>query len=271
MVNFDINGKVALITGGAAGIGFNFAIQLLEKGAKGVTLADIVPENGRKAIEEIEAKFGKNKAIFVQTDVTNYEQFDNAFKKTINAFNNVDILINNAGICDESDQRKWPKVVEVNLNGTINGILLGLDNYLPKHKSGAEGLIVNVASILGISPCGGFPIYAATKFATHGLTLSFGLPAHYERTKVRVVAVCPGVTLTSLFLNLDNKSLGPDYIKLKDEEFGSLPEQTSDQLAVQTIKIVEKAPPGTMWVVEGGEPYQFVLPDRFSIPKVYLE
>ncbi|KAL1497786.1 hypothetical protein ABEB36_008684 [Hypothenemus hampei] len=267
---FQIEGKVALVTGGASGLGFSFAKELLKNGLKGITVADIDEKIGLKAVQELKSEFGEGRAIFVQTDVTNFEQFDDAFKKTIETYQNIDILINNAGIFDDF---KWQKQLQINLNGTINGVLLGLEEYIPKYKSGEEGLIVNISSIFGIagtSPC---PIYSASKFAVHGLTLSWGHPFHYNRTKVRVVGVCPGITLTPLLLNLTDKILKPVYKENIQEAITTLEKQSPEVVASFVMKVIEKAPNGTMWVIEGGkEPYQYVIPDRFNLPKkIFLQ
>ncbi|CAG9761038.1 unnamed protein product [Ceutorhynchus assimilis] len=270
MVSFDITGKVALITGGASGLGYKYALELLRKGAKGVTLADVNAEVGQKAIEEIESEFGKGKAVFVVTDVTSSEQFEEAFKQTVANFQNVDILVNNAGILNDGI---WQKEVDINVNGVINGILLGLENYIPKHKSGDEGVILNISSIAGIVPFACLPVYTGTKFAVHGMTLAWGLPAHYERTKVRVIAVGPGVTQTPLITDMKNKNLSSEYEKIREVEVSQAVPQTTDQIAPHVMRIIEKAPPGTLWIVEGGEkPYQYVMPDRHMLEnKIYLD
>lgn len=99
-------------------------------------------------------------------------------------------------------------------NGTTHGILLGLENYIPKYKTGEEGLIVNISSIAALEPTPFIPIYGATKAAVLALTTSFGAPLHYERTKVSVIAVCPGVTDTPLIRNMVDRTLGEEYKRL---------------------------------------------------------
>ncbi|KAL1497785.1 hypothetical protein ABEB36_008683 [Hypothenemus hampei] len=262
---YQIEGKVALVTGGASGLGFNFAKGLLKNGLKGVTVADIDENIALKAVQELKSEFGERKAIFVQTDVTNFKQFDDTFKKTIDTYQNIDILINNAGIMNDA---VWQKELQININGTIHGVLLGLEEYIPKYKSGNEGLIVNISSVAGVVAAGPFPIYTASKFAVHGLTLSWGLPFHYNRTKVRVVGICPGATLTPMLQNVKNKVLKPIYEEILVKERASLETQSPEVVANFVVKIIQEAPNGTMWVIKGGtEPYQYVIPDRFNLPK----
>ncbi|XP_074025936.1 15-hydroxyprostaglandin dehydrogenase [NAD(+)] isoform X2 [Leptinotarsa decemlineata] len=109
---FEIKGKVALITGGASGLGLSHAKELLRNGLKGVTLADVNENFGKTALDEIEKEFGKERAIFVKTDVTVREDFENAFEKTVEHFKNVDILVNNAGIFNDAI---WEKEIAINL------------------------------------------------------------------------------------------------------------------------------------------------------------
>ncbi|KAH1017480.1 hypothetical protein HUJ05_008113, partial [Dendroctonus ponderosae] len=267
MAAFNIKGKVAVVTGGAAGLGFQFARHLLKKQAKAVVLADILPESGQKAVLQLEKEFGLNKAIFIKTDVSDYDQFENVFKTTVSTYKNVDILINNAGIFNDSI---WQREIEINLKGTINGVLLALENYIKNNKSGEEGLIVNVSSIAGIAPLPLMPAYVATKFGIHGLTLSWGSVEHYNRTKVRVVGICPGATTTPMLTEVANRTFGAAYEELL-YTVEAVPGQGPEDVGPHAMTVVESAPTGTMWVLEGGEPpFQFQLPDRFNQPKVFL-
>ncbi|KAJ8982548.1 hypothetical protein NQ317_005550 [Molorchus minor] len=257
---FDFTDKVALVTGGASGIGLRYAKELLRNGVKAVTLADIDPQFGQKALKDIEEEFGPKKAIFVKTDVTDIRQFEDAFKKTVETFKNVDILFNNAGVLNDAI---WEKEIAINVNGTINGVLLGLENYLKQYRQGSEGVIVNISSIAGISPFAFIPIYCATKAAVIGLTTSWGTPEHYQRTKVRVFAICPGVTTTPLISDMSGRNLGPEYETIMIRNVDTMPLQPPEHVAKEVVSLIKTADNGTIWVVEGGKPgYQFVIPER---------
>ncbi|CAH1115535.1 unnamed protein product [Psylliodes chrysocephalus] len=257
---FEINEKVALITGGANGIGLNFAKALLSKGLKGVTLADVNENAGIEAEEELNKTYGKDKAFFVKTDVVNYKEFEAAFKATVEKFSHIDILINNAGIGADGI---WRKEVEVNVVGTINGMILGMDNYLNKYKISDEGVIINTSSTCGLEGYAQWPVYSATKFAITGMVQAWGSPAHYERTRVRVLEICPSATETDM-LGVGQKFLSPEYektMKYIAHEIGNL--QTSEHVAAEMIKVLQNANNGTIWVIENGEPsYEYVLPKR---------
>ncbi|XP_063920665.1 15-hydroxyprostaglandin dehydrogenase [NAD(+)]-like [Zophobas morio] len=259
---FNIEGKVALISGGASGIGLKYAKELLRNGLKGVTLADVNTDFGNQALKEIEKEFGSNKAVFVNTDVTNKQSFEEAFKKTVEVFKNLDILINNAGILNDAI---WEKEIAININGVIHGVLLGLENYIPKYKTGNEGVIVNISSIAGVKDFSMVPVYTATKFAVLGMSKAWGDVEHYNRTKVKVLAMCPGVTDTPLLSELSEKTLGAPYVQIMEAQLVGLPSQKPDSVALAMVNIIKNAKTGTVWVAEGEEdPYEFILPPRES-------
>lgn len=104
--------------------------------------------------------------------------------------------------------------------GTIYGCILAVEKYLPNYRSGNEGVVVNVASVAGLERFSAFPIYAGTKHGVIGLTRAWGMENHYQRTKVRFLALCPGVTDTPLIHECLEKNLGPAY---QDIMKGDLP------------------------------------------------
>lgn len=266
---FTISDKVALITGGASGLGLQYAKELLRQGLKGVTLADLNQEFGQNALQEIEREFGTNKAIFVKTDVTNIHEFEDAFQQTVEKFQNIDILINNAGILNDS---VWEKEIAINVNGVIHGVLLGIDNYLPKYKKGPEAVIVNISSTCGVAGYGHIPVYCGTKFAVIGMTKSWSVPYHFDRSKVRVIAVCPGVTITPLITDIFGRNLGGCYEEyLQDNREGWLT-QEKDFVATEMVKLIQFAANGTVWIIEGGEPaYEYILPERETMKENKLK
>ncbi|KAJ8959641.1 hypothetical protein NQ318_021828 [Aromia moschata] len=94
------------------------------------------------------------------------------------------------------------------INGVIHGMLLGMENYLQNHRQGSEAVIVNISSVTGITAVSCLPIYAGTKAAVLGMTRSWGTPEHYDRTRVRVIGICPGVTDTPLINDMSCRNLG---------------------------------------------------------------
>uniref|UniRef100_A0A1Y1N8K6 15-hydroxyprostaglandin dehydrogenase n=1 Tax=Photinus pyralis TaxID=7054 RepID=A0A1Y1N8K6_PHOPY len=258
---FDVYGKVALVTGGASGLGFLYVKELLRNGIKGVTIADTNDVFGERAIEEIKNEYGDEKAIFVNVDVSDKYQLEEAFKSTIQVFENIDIVINNAGILNDAN---WEKEIQVNLNGTVNGTLLAFDHYIATYKSGAEGAIINISSIGGLDAFATAPIYTASKFGIVGLGQAYGSKLHYERNNIKVVTVCPGFTLASLSDVVNHDSLlGTAYSKIMHKEYDSIPVQSPTFLAKSVISIIQQSEPGSVWVVEGEEPpYEVEFPNR---------
>ncbi|XP_028134452.2 15-hydroxyprostaglandin dehydrogenase [NAD(+)] isoform X2 [Diabrotica virgifera virgifera] len=109
---FDIKGKVALITGGAGGVGLELSKALLRNNLRGVALVDLNASLGEKAVLQIQSEFGQDKAIFFKADVTNIEQLEDAFKKTVEHYHYLDIVFNNAGILNDAI---WEKEISINV------------------------------------------------------------------------------------------------------------------------------------------------------------
>ncbi|XP_075277855.1 15-hydroxyprostaglandin dehydrogenase [NAD(+)] isoform X2 [Opisthocomus hoazin] len=162
-----VNGKVALVTGGAQGIGRAFVQALLGKGAK-VALLDRNSEAGQESKAALDEQFEAQRTVFVQCDVTDPEQLAGAFKKVIEHFGRLDIVVNNAGVNNEKD---WESTIQINLTSVIRGTYLGLE-YMRKGNGGDGGVIINISSLAGLMPAAFQPVYCATKHGVIGFTRS---------------------------------------------------------------------------------------------------
>ncbi|GJQ77757.1 hypothetical protein Trydic_g16022 [Trypoxylus dichotomus] len=257
-----VENKVALITGGAVGLGYLYAEQLLKNGLRGVTLADVNVEKGEESAQTLTKQYGSGKVIFIKVDVVDKAEFENAIKKTIEIFGNFDILINNAGIFTDAH---WEKEIDINLKGAINGSILGFEEYLPKYKTddGSEPTIINISSIAGLSPSFFTPVYSATKTGIIVLSKALATPPNYESQKVRIVVVCPGCTTTTMVDNLDLRSFSPRHVPFLQTdvlEKVNEPLQTPEVMAAAMIKIIENAQNGDVWVVRGETICQIEVP-----------
>ncbi|KAF5305623.1 hypothetical protein FQR65_LT07704 [Abscondita terminalis] len=262
---FDVKGKVALVTGGASGIGLACVKEFLKNGMKGVTFVDINEELGLKVCEEVKKEYGDDKVLFLKVDVTDKIQFEDAFKKTIEKFKNIDVLINNAGMFDE---RNWEKTVAVNLNSQIIGSLLGVETYIPKYRSGSIGVIVNVCSIASVDVTEFGPVYTATKWGALGISRVLGLENHFERTKVKVIAICPGSTTTPIIKSLDDFTMNEHYAKFWKKYRPNMIMQTPEHVAASVVNLMENANTGSVWVIEFTEPPQELeFPTREQMKK----
>ncbi|XP_031347924.1 15-hydroxyprostaglandin dehydrogenase [NAD(+)]-like [Photinus pyralis] len=249
---FKLEGKVALITGGASGIGLSTVKELLANGLKAITVVDFNETAGQRVIEEVTEEFGANRAIFVKADVGNVTEFRGAFEATVEKFDNLDIVINNAGIMNEIE---WEKMINTNINGTIHGNLLALE-YLQR-KSSSEGVIINVASVAGLRIAGYNPIYTATKFAIVAASCSLSME---KNSNVRIITVCPGPTETPIMENVKSK-----FSENQVEVFATVVKgyrfQSSSHVSKQISAIIESGMNGSMWVIEKGEPaYKIRMP-----------
>lgn len=184
--------KVAIITGGVAGIGLGIAECYVREGASVVLTANHNVEGGKAAVE----KFGSDVALFVQQDVAKAEDWDKVIAATIEKFGKLDILVNNAGIggkggaIEDETLEDWEAIVGVNLTGNFLGVKAGI-NAMKKYND-SKGSIINVSSVAGLV---GLPFgvdYSATKGGTRLLTHAAAVQLARRGVKIRVNSVHPG-------------------------------------------------------------------------------
>ena len=186
-------GKVAIITGGASGIGRACAFAIGREGAD-VAIFDLQAESGQRTADALIAE-GK-KAAFFKVDVSDDRGVQEAVSHTIAHFGRIDILHNNAGIAvrhplAEEDERAWEACVNVNLKS----VFLCSRHAIP-HMLERGGSIVNTSSVTGTSGVRNRAVYSATKGALVALTRNMALD--YAKYGIRVNCVCPGFTRTPL-------------------------------------------------------------------------
>ncbi|KAF5304710.1 hypothetical protein FQA39_LY09487 [Lamprigera yunnana] len=255
---FYIKEKVAIVTGGASGIGLSCVKELFRNGLKAVTIVDVNEEKGNEALNQISKEFGPDKALFIKTDITKENEFNGVFKSTIEAWKSIDIVINNAGIMNDS---QWELEIAVNCNGLVRGSLLGMQ-YMGKNKGGKGGIIVNISSVLGFHPLSSCPIHVATKHFVIGFNRSLGSAYHYRRTAVKVITLCPGLTDTPHLKEAVKNaftSFDPDIGELLSEELQGFPTQPAETVAKALILVMGKGENGSVWVSECKKPiYEIV-------------
>ena len=189
--------KVALITGGASGLGRAMGLLFSREGAK-VVLTDINEEQGQKVVEEIKSNGGE--ARFIVHDVTSEEQWKRVIQQTLETFGRLHIVVNNAGIgilgnVEETSYEDWRKVNSVNLDGVFLGTKHGI-LAIKNHQEG--GSIINISSIMGLVGDANLAGYNASKGGVRLLTKSAALHCAQAGYKIRVNSIHPGYIRTPM-------------------------------------------------------------------------
>ncbi|XP_044730472.1 15-hydroxyprostaglandin dehydrogenase [NAD(+)]-like [Chrysoperla carnea] len=241
-----VKDSVALVTGGASGIGLATVEQLLENNAREVYIVDINQENGENALKTLGKKYGNDRVKFLKLDVTNLEDFRNIFEKIIKESGRVDILINNAGVL------VGDKVLDINIGGVLNGLKLAMIFM----KKGSK--IINTASKAGLRGQGQCAEYIASKHAVVGLTKAFSASYWYDKTQISVMAICPGMTESPLVHTIPNTEANQDLIKF----FNILRKtaQLTESVAKSMVTILKVGKNGSFWISEDNKLFEIEFP-----------
>ncbi|XP_028164152.1 15-hydroxyprostaglandin dehydrogenase [NAD(+)]-like [Ostrinia furnacalis] len=248
----EIKNKVAIVTGGSKGIGSAIVEEFLCHGAKAVVIVDREESQGIELMEKLNIQYGDGKAIFFKADVT--RDLDEIYKKVVEKYQTIDILVNNAGIVDETSIRR---TLDVNTIATVEWSMKFL-NHMRKDKGGNGGTILNIASIYGYTVDPVVPFYKTSKFAVMGFTRTLGHVKNYEITKVRVFALCPGLTRTSI--HAAGKLYALDFLEeVTRNVISTVSYQEKEDVAKAAIEAFKTAQSGSAWSIINGEPIQEIV------------
>ncbi len=191
----QLDGKIALITGGGSGIGRETAVLFAQHGAK-IAIADLNAAGGRETVQMITDVGGS--AFFVQTDVSQAAHVENMVDEVVGEYGRLDIAFNNAGIEGAPVRTADVGEAEFDLIMAINvkGVWLCMKFELRQMLLQGSGVIINAASVAGLIGAHSMPAYAASKHAVVGLTRTAAV--EYARKGIRVNAVCPAIIRTPM-------------------------------------------------------------------------
>lgn len=186
-----LDGKVAIITGGAGGMGRMHGNYFIREGAK-VVIADLKSSDGQKVADDL----GEN-ALFVAFDVTSETSWESLVRQAEERFGPVSVLVNNAGIVkqnaiENTSLEEYRQTIHINQDG----VFLGMKYVLPSMKKAENGSIINISSIAGIVGGANNLAYTASKFAVRGMTKAAA--AEFAEFGIRVNSVHPGVIRTPM-------------------------------------------------------------------------
>ncbi len=191
-----LDGKVALISGAARGIGAETARLMIEAGAR-VAVGDVLDERGREAVRELASAGGE--AIYTHLDVTSEADWSAGVAAVVGRFGGLDILVNNAGIflgmsIEEATVADWHRLCGVNLTGVFLGTKLALPALRDSAQRSPHGsAIVNLSSVAGLVGSSGDPLYSMTKGGVALFTKSAALEFARKGYRIRVNSIHPGI------------------------------------------------------------------------------
>ena len=203
-----LKGKVALISGGARGMGASEARLFAREGAR-VVIGDILDTEGRSIEAEIKAE--GHDALYLHLDVTDEGDWDRAVSRTVERFGKLDILVNNAGVgggsrIEDTTVKEWDHVMDVN----AKGVFLGTRAAIPAMRRAGGGSIINISSQLGLVGTDiSSPQYQASKGAVRLLTKTTAM--QYAREGIRANSVHPGPIVTAM---TERRRADPEHYKL---------------------------------------------------------
>ncbi|WP_286815084.1 SDR family oxidoreductase, partial [Maribacter sp. UBA849] len=195
-----VKNKVAIVTGGASGLGESSAILLAREGAK-IVITDVDDENGTKVVQDINNDGGE--AIFIKQDVSKEEEWKMVIETTIKTYGKLHIVANSAGIgiggtVEDVTLDDWKNLINVNLHGTFLGTQYGIKGM---KETGEGGSIINFSSIEGLIGDPNLPAYNASKGGVTIFTKSAALHCAKQGYKIRVNSIHPAYIWTPMVEN----------------------------------------------------------------------
>ncbi|CAG5033438.1 unnamed protein product [Parnassius apollo] len=256
MAKWDVNGKTFMITGAATGLGAGYAEQFLKEGAKifsykQIAILDIAEDKGKLFVEELNNTY-PGRAIFIKCDVSDEQSIAVAFDEVLVKFGKLDVVINNAGIMNDSPQL-WRKMCDVNWQGLVSFTSRAI-KHMRKDEGGAGGTIINVASTAALIKTDALPIYCGTKMAVLHFTQCIASGNFYEETGVRCLTICPGPTDTALMVGLTERGSDNKKGEILEQLVNTLTCQKKESAVAAVVKMFKEGTNGSIWLSVNNQP-----------------
>jgi len=222
MIKFNLENRVAIVTGGAQGFGLAITERFIQSGAK-VVIWDIDEDEAKKAISKINSKY----LIYQIVDVTDFESVSKKLKEVENLLGKIDILVNNAGIAGKNTTvadypiEEWNRVINLNLNS----IFYCSKAVVPFMEKNNYGRIINIASIAGKEGNPNASAYSSSKAGVIGLTKSLG--KELANKNIAVNCVTPAAAKTRIFDQMTEEHINYMLSKIPRNKFAKVEELAS--------------------------------------------
>ncbi|XP_041348203.1 15-hydroxyprostaglandin dehydrogenase [NAD(+)]-like [Gigantopelta aegis] len=260
----EISKKVFFITGAAQGLGKGFADAVLKRGGK-VFIADLNTKTGEETLAALQKEYGADNVRFGKCDVSNKDQFKATFQSAVNSFGQIDVMVNNAGIMND---KTWELQIAINFNAVVLGTNLAME-HMRKDKGGRGGVIINTASLAGVTPYFWFPVYAGTKYAVVGFTKSWAANPKIASMGVRLACLCPSGADTNLFNIKEDECHGLDSLTAYFDFIGRLPVSAVSDAFIKLVQD-EDSNGKLIAIIPGSDSYytEQVLDPPLALPKL---
>ncbi|CAH1708268.1 unnamed protein product [Aphis gossypii] len=259
-----LENQVALVTGAATEIGCAYVKYLLQNKVK-VLLCDVNVNKCQVILRKFLKEFPNSSLFSTKCDVTNEDEFENAFKTCIKYFGRLDIVINSAGVFNNSTERQWSDTVNINYGGVVRGTLLAI-KYMGIPNGGSGGTVIQTSSLMVFSDsyhCS--PMYLSTKKYMMEFTKSFGKKHHFSLHGVKIITLCPEFTAVNWARPVyKNESMHQNGERVDEELEDSktnqqnIEKQKLDNIGNALITILDYGKTGETWIVEDNKPPRLI-------------
>ncbi|XP_059608019.1 15-hydroxyprostaglandin dehydrogenase [NAD(+)]-like [Phlebotomus argentipes] len=250
----DLKGKSALVTGGSGAIGKAICEELLKNGIKNLGLIDLQP--GESTVNDWKSRFPSVFITFYRADVTLQEDLELCFKKFTEEIQNLDIVVNCAGILNESE---FKKVIEVNLIAVIRSTLLAIDCMRVDSKCGKGGVVLNIVSDAGFKIFRATPSYGASKHGLLAYTRSVALEG--KDLGMRFISLCPAQTKSELYDGIfsPGRHFMPSKWNIEEEKASNVAQEPAE-VGKAAAEVIRSGENGSVWVVKQGKLSEVTIP-----------